>query len=117
VKLIGSQTENEYRTQLISSHKFLFDSDKQKGILSVLYMRYPEIKTAYILDWIPDQDIEIYKILIDTNLIVVVEVDHDDNGRVFITQEISIKAYKKHLSKTGQIRLAVAMDLAQADIG
>ncbi|WP_427108118.1 hypothetical protein [Lysinibacillus xylanilyticus] len=36
---------------------------------------YPELKVAYIIDWIPEQGEDIYKLLINENIILEIELD------------------------------------------
>ncbi|WP_411248444.1 hypothetical protein [Shouchella clausii] len=74
-KLIGSKTEQELREQLIKSKESLFGSEEKKRLLEVLRNIYPKMNTAYILHWIPEQGENIYKVLIDDNMIAVVELN------------------------------------------
>ncbi|MFP7288497.1 hypothetical protein SFC15_19950 [Shouchella clausii] len=74
-KLIGSKTEQELREQLIKSKESLFGSEEKKRLLEVLTNIYPKMNTAYILHWIPEQGENIYKVLIDDNMIAVVELN------------------------------------------
>jgi len=111
MKLVGSKTESEYREQLIRSHNSLFrDSNKQRLLLA-LRQFYPKMKAGYTLHWIPEQGEDIYHILIASNLLVEVEVDRFNKESEPIIKEISLDQYKQRLSKTEQIKLAVAIEL------
>lgn len=112
MRLIGSKTERDHMDQLINSNYLLFNSENR--LLKVLRGVYPELKTAYTLDWIPEQGEEMYTILINDNLIAKIELDRYKDGA--IVETITVVQYLHGLSKSGQIRLAVALDLAKKDL-
>lgn len=74
---------------------------------------YPEMKTAYIIHWIPEQSEDIYKVLIDVNIILEIELDRFNTEIEPIVNLKSIPKYIQGLSKQNQIKLAVALDLAR----
>jgi hypothetical protein len=115
MKLIGSKVEAEYRKQLIRSRKSLFEDKEKRIVLASLRVRYPKMKTAYTLNWIPEQGEDIYCILVDTDLIVSVEVDRMNKDSEPLIKDTSLEQYQRKLSKTGRIKLAVAVDLAQSE--
>ncbi|WP_409341520.1 hypothetical protein [Paenibacillus sp. MBLB4367] len=117
MKLIGSKTEKDCREQLIKAHKSLFiDKDKMR-LLAVLRTCFPNMKTAYIIKWLPEQGEDIFTILINNNVIARVELDRNDlNTAPIIESEPLDKHYKKGLRKMSQIILAVALDLANRDL-
>jgi hypothetical protein len=116
LKLIGSMTEQSYRAELLASHRSLFCNEVKHRMLSVLQMRFNDMKTAYILDWVPDQDEDCYWILIDDKFVVQIELERGTSKVIDDAELISLSEYKKGLSKTRQIKLAVALDLAKKDI-
>ncbi|NBI31103.1 hypothetical protein [Chengkuizengella marina] len=116
MKLIGSKTEQEFREQLVKSNKSLFEEQEKNGLLSTIKRHFPNMKTAYIIRWILEQGEDIYKVLIDDNLITEIELSRYDQSIKPIVKTISISKYKQGLSKNKQIKLAVAIDLAQKDI-
>lgn len=73
VKLIGSKMEQDIRKQLVKSNESLFKSEENKRLLEVIRSLYPEMKVAYIIDWIPEQGEDIYKLLINENIILEIE--------------------------------------------
>lgn len=112
MKLIGSKTEHDHMVQLKKSNYSLFNSENR--LLKVLRNVYPEMKTAYTLDWIPEQEEEIYTILINDNIIAKIELNkYNDESMV---ETITVPQYLHGLSKRNQIRLAVAIDLAKKDL-
>lgn len=113
MKLIGSKLEQELREQLILSHESLFKSEEKKRLLKAIRSLFPEMKTAYIIHWIPEQGEDIYKILIDDNNILEIELDRYDSHNEPIVEITTITKYIQGLSKQNQIKLAVALDLAK----
>jgi predicted transcriptional regulator len=50
MRVIGSKQEQEVRSELIKSHKALFESNSDKRLLRVLKLYFEGMKTAYILN-------------------------------------------------------------------
>ncbi|MBU1282119.1 MAG: hypothetical protein KJ884_01735 [Gammaproteobacteria bacterium] len=73
------------------------------------------MKTAYILGWTPEQGEDIYRVLINTDTVCAIELEHGHDKPAAI-ETIQLKEYERQLSKTGRIKLAVALDLAEKDI-
>ena len=68
------------------------------------------MKVAYIIDWIPEQGEDIYKLLINENIILEIELDRYNAEIEPIIESKSITQYLQGLSKQNQ--LGVALDLA-----
>ncbi|MFY0256534.1 hypothetical protein ACDQ55_21585 [Chitinophaga sp. 30R24] len=115
MKLIGSRTEQEFREELMKSNQSLFSSDGDQRLLEVLKKLYPQMLTAYIIHWIPEQGEDLYKILINDDVIAKIELSHD-NVVAPIVESILIPQYMFRLSRIKQIQLAVALDLARRDM-
>jgi hypothetical protein len=116
VKLIGSKTEQEFRENLIKSNQLLFKSEEKRRLLEVIKSSYPEMNTAYIIHWIPEQGEDIYKILINDRVIAEIELERHNAEVEPIVESLTIPQYLKGLSKQNQIKLAVALDLAKQDL-
>ncbi|MES9962702.1 MAG: hypothetical protein ABW116_04130 [Candidatus Sedimenticola sp. 20ELBAFRAG] len=114
MKLIRSKAEKDYREQLIRSHKSLFEDEEKRRVLLALREYYPGMKSAYTIDWIPEQGEDIYRILVNANLVATVEVDRLDNDSQPFIEDISLDQYQRKLSKSDRIKLAVAIDLAKS---
>jgi hypothetical protein len=107
--------EQEFRDELLRSRESLFhDADKQR-LLAALRLRFPEMKTAYVLGWTPEQGEDIFRILINTDHIAGVELDRIDTVAEPVIETISMKDYTQALGKSGRIKLAVAIELARRD--
>ncbi|WP_419905208.1 hypothetical protein [Kiloniella sp.] len=139
MRLIGSRREVKLREELVAGHQHLFaNADKKdksirslfkklfvnmskeqkedKRILSCLRSNYPNMVTAYCLHWIPEQGEDIYFYLVDLDNVAVIEIDRLDDRVEIIFENMTLRAYRKELSKSGRLLLAVALDLAQKDI-
>lgn len=115
MKLRNSRTEQEYRAQLIKSNYSLFNVEENREFLKILKGIYPQIRTAYIIHWIPEQGEDFYRILINDNIIAKIELDHDYT-REPIVENLTIPEYVHGLRMQDQIQLAVALDLARKDL-
>lgn len=113
MKLIGSKVEQELREQLIKSNQSLFEDKEKRRLLEVIKSSFPKMKTAYIVQWIPEQGEDIYKILIDDNIIAEIELNRYNSETEQIVSYNSITQYLQGLSKINQIKLAVALDLVK----
>ncbi|WP_433943155.1 hypothetical protein [Paenibacillus sp. SN-8-1] len=116
VKLIGSKTEQEIRELLIKSNQLLFKSEDKITLLEVIKSFYTEMITAYIINWIPEQGEDIYKILINDSIIAEIELERNNSEIEPKVKTITISQYLKGLNKQNQIKLAVALDLAKKDL-
>jgi hypothetical protein len=113
MKLIGSRTEQDIREQLIKSYKSLLNDKSKQKLLSVIESTFPDMKSAYIINWIPEQGEDIYTVLINTETITKIEISRVDTNFKPVIESIPVTKYIKNLSKVRQIKLAVAIDLAK----
>lgn len=112
MKLIGSMVEQEFRAQLIRSNQSLFSAGGNQRLLNLLKTLYPEMITAYIMYWIPEQGEDIYEILINDDVITIIELSHDDDVAP-VAESITMSQYLSGRSKAKQIELAVTLDLVK----
>lgn len=115
MRLIGSKQEQEVRNELINSHKTLFGGGSDERLLKVLKL-YFDMKTAYILNWIPEQGEDLYTLLINTDMIARIEISRINQKADPIIKTCELKEFQKGLSKILQIKLVVAIDLARKDM-
>lgn len=125
MKLRGTITEESFRTELRKTHNYIFHSTQGKFLNQTLLNSFPELKTAYILNWIPDDGSDFFTIIINGQTIVFIEIEEETNKSLFKTsikkrvenlRNCSINEYKKSLSKINQIKLEVAIDLCIKDM-
>ncbi|MED1915782.1 hypothetical protein P4V64_10730 [Bacillus thuringiensis] len=112
MRLKGSKTELDLRQHLVNSNLLLSSDENHSILLSILRENFPKLRTAYVIDWIPEQGEDIYQILVDDNAVAEIELDRHSKMHTRI-ETVSVAQYKHGLSKVNQIRLAVAVDLAQ----
>lgn len=75
------------------------------------------VTEAYVLDWTPGEDYDIYLVLIDGAYLISVEINRLVPDQPPMVERIELKEYQHHLSKTKRIKLIVALDLAQSSSG
>ncbi len=110
MKLIGSRTESECRNELQSSHESLFQRDtKLKEALEFLGH---SVDRAYVLSWVPDQSDDYFTVLIDGEYIVSAEIERDGDPSDIYFERFELSDYQHGLSRSGQIKLLVAKELA-----
>jgi len=113
MKLIGSKQEQGFRKVLEGSNIVSAQDDKTEAVLNVLRTTFGEVKSAYILDWIPEQGEDIFTILVDLDRIAKVEISKVNHSEIPLIETFNLKDFQRGLSKIFQIKLAVAIDLAK----
>jgi len=118
MKLIGSLIEEEYRAELLKGHDSLF---KQKGnkkrLLAVIKKTFPDMQTAYVLDWIPEQGEDIYTILVNVDSIAEIEVPMCNNNTPKVIRIIAVSDFQRYLRKHKRIKLSLGLEMASKDLG
>jgi hypothetical protein len=112
--LIGSKTEQIYREELIASHKHNFSAHSQSPLKKVLEQTGYDTKNAYMLSWVPDQSEDFFTVLIQGEFLVTVRIDRNEphNEPTATRHELGGYLKVKGLSRTNQVRLLVAKELA-----
>jgi len=117
LKLKGTRTELEIREGLLKSHQSLFHDERSSRLLSILKTFFPEMKTAYIIYWTPEQGEDIFSLLINNDKIASIEIDrYDPSIEPIVESEPLNNIYIKGLRKIPQITLAIALELANLDL-
>lgn len=113
MKLIGSRNELNRRNELLYSERFI---NKKASIVSFLNKRYNEIKSVYVLAQIQEQDEDIYKLIVNSKLVVSFKLSRTDESISDIS-EVSVLNYKKSIEKKAdKLDLAIALDMLNTDI-
>lgn len=115
MKLKGSKQEQDFIKELEGSNLVLAKDGKAEIILNLLRVTFGELKSAYILNWTPEQDVDIYTFLVDIDKIAKVEISRVNHSEVPLIETYKLKDFQKRLSKIFQIKLAVAIDLAKTE--
>ncbi|WP_249899977.1 hypothetical protein [Paenibacillus sp. PK3_47] len=116
MRLKGTMTEQKYREELTASKIHLFNDSAKRRYLDLIQKAFPEMKTAHVLSWIPEQGEDIISFLVDTHSVIKIELDRYDHSVSPVIEVYPIEKWMKNLSKTFQIQLAVALDLAKSDM-
>jgi hypothetical protein len=116
MKLKGTITEQQIREKLQALRNRLFNDIILRRYLSIIKETFPTMKTAYILDWIPDESEDIITFLVDTHTVIQIELDRLDSEIEPIIEVYPLETLKKGRSKWNQIKIEVALDLATKDI-
>ena len=115
MQLISNKTEARYRAELILSRDELFKKNGAPRLLKILRTNYPDLDSAFVLHWIPEQGEDIYEILINEHEILAVEISRIDTGEC-VTKIISLDEFlSRTRSKQKMIKLAVALDLIRGE--
>lgn len=111
MKLIKSKTELDIREQLLKSNTFFQSPSRLK---SALEEQGHSTAHAFTLNWTPEQNEDIYLVLVDGAYLVKIELDRVQSDSVPVCERIEIADYKHQLKKMKQIELLIAQDLAHA---
>jgi len=112
MKIVGSAIEDQYIAELLNGNRALFNSSDRKPLLNALKKAFPKMRTAYVLDWVPEQGEDIYYILIDSNYVAQFEVSRLESNAVRIVKYCTVKEYLKRLRKHRLLKLLLALRLA-----
>lgn len=108
MKLIGSNTEQQMREELIRSNLALQDGSYGR-LADALESENVNVAGAYVLNWIPEQAEDIYAVLVSAGEVVTVEVPRGE-GQVLVERE-ELAKYEGKCSKVQRLKIAVARDL------
>lgn len=104
--------ESDFREELLRSREALQSPDSK--LRQALEGEGHNPGMAIILHAIPEQLEDLYTVLVDGSYLVEVEIDKYDLSKPPIVERKELKPYLHGLSKSNQVRLAVAQDLACA---
>lgn len=110
MSLIGSKTENDIREQMLAGKKSLLNSSFYARLLGLLREQFKDFRSAVFLNWTPDQDEDIFVLLIDTEFVVTIELPKNDlDARIEVE---SVFEYRRNLKKkVDRITLDVGLQI------
>lgn len=94
----------------------MFEGGPQEKLLSILHKSFPDMKTAYFINHVPEQGEDFYMMLINTNVITKIEVDRYNYDVNPIIESATVNDYLQGRNKIEQIKIMVAFDLANSDL-
>jgi hypothetical protein len=110
--LFGSRTEQQIRDLLIESNLGLQNSEYGNELTRALHEEQVDLRTAYILNWLPEQAEDIFDILHGGPDIIIVKVSRA--GAPTTTTRSTVDLYLAGKSKARQLTLAVAQKLVRS---
>jgi len=116
MRLIGGKTEQYFRDILIKSHTTLFKTSQYSKLMQILRECFHDMETAYFIDHIPEQGEDIYTLLVNLNTIAKIEISHYSDDEIPSVEISHVNDFRVGLSRTMQVKLEVAIDLAKKDI-
>jgi hypothetical protein len=113
MKLKGSLSEQKIREELIASQRAVLEQSNYPRLASKLRDLFPNVRTAFVLAWTPEQLEDIFDVLVDGQQVVSLEIPKSDDEPTVSVQ--TVQEYARELrGRPSVLRLAVAMDLAHA---
>ncbi|GGI90558.1 hypothetical protein GCM10007978_30240 [Shewanella hanedai] len=113
MKLVGSKTEKEFEAVLIKNTSLVLSHSVNSHLKTFLLENEIDPDQVIVLECFPDDGSIFYLLLIENRLIGRVEVELYAPERTGM-DTVTLQEYRHKLSKTQQIKLAVAMNLLRA---
>jgi hypothetical protein len=110
--LFGSRTRRQIRDLLIESNLGLQNSEYGNELDRALHEENVDLRTAYILNWLPEQAEDIYDILHSGPDIIIVKVSRA--GAPTTVARNTVDFYLEGKSTSKQLTLAVAQELVRS---
>lgn len=85
--------------ELIQSNIALFKDNETNRLLKILKSICSNMKTAYIINWTPEQGEDLYTILIDCTLILKIELNRVNPNDKPYFETFTLYDFKRGLSK------------------
>ncbi|WP_454725801.1 MULTISPECIES: hypothetical protein [Cupriavidus] len=103
-------SEQQIREEMLQGKDGIFLGGEAPRLLDALREIYPGLGKAFVLHYIPEQDADIYDVLVDKDTVVNIEIYKHDLGYEF--KIFDVNGYLlKHKSRIKNIKLMVAIDL------
>ncbi|MEP2650603.1 MAG: hypothetical protein ABJH06_01295 [Paraglaciecola sp.] len=110
MKLVGSKTEKEIKSELLKNTSSVFSKPVESHVKTFFLDNDLDTAKVIVLDSFPDDRIVYYWLLIESRMIGRVEVELDCPECTGM-DTFTLLEYRHKLSKIQQIKLAVAMEL------
>ena len=116
MRLIGSRLERIIESEIKAMSYGLFH-DRDGLIVRILQDKFGDIHSAYAVIHTPDQDSDIFVILVNGEFMAALEVSRIEDVDVTSVEveKISIREWRKKERKRDFLRNEIALKLAEAD--
>lgn len=69
----------------------------------------PDFVSAFVLDWVPEQAEDIFKVLVDGKIVVSAEVSRGEEASFCVLDTVSVLAYSRNVRGIGYRKLKAAL--------
>lgn len=113
MKKMAISWNQKIEQEFIESQENLREMRGGSILLDALRSKFPQANVFCLLDWIPEQGEDIFKILVSTKTVAIFEMprDSEQTSDQVLFQEIGVRDYMKKLSSRSRRRLMVAINL------
>lgn len=115
MKLTGTKTERDIRDQLIASRNAILRDGSNPRLLEALKSVYPDLISAFVIHWIPEQAEDEIIVMVDLDKMIWVELDRIDTSKKANIEILNFAHYEKG-KRQHLIKMAIAKELAQEAI-
>ena len=108
-------TEDVIKEELIKSAWWLHDCVEGKKVFKIIEEFLGKVDSVYILAHTPEQDEDIFRILVNGKTVVGFELPrHAEEIGCVDVGSMTVHEYRKHVrGKRSQLKLKIALDLAK----
>lgn len=117
MKLIGSNLEKQAREELERSHQSLFYDEANSRLLNSIKSEFPDMHSAYVLDWVPEQGEDIFTVLVDSDAVAIFELTRSGCEVAKASSVKAVSDYQDSLRRNKQVKLLVALQLVSEKNG
>lgn len=112
MRLIGSMSEQKIREEMLKGKDGIFLGGEAPRLLDALRKIYPGLGKAFVLHYIPEQDADIYDVLVDKDTVINIEINNNNLFYKFKIFDVNYYSLKNK-SRIKNIKLMVAIDLME----
>lgn len=102
--------------ELLVSKQRILRSDEESPLKYIVLSEFPDVKTAYVVYWIPEQGEDIFHVLINAENLVEIEIARDDKASAPQCRILDLESYRRHLNKVRRRKLDIALRMSEIDM-
>lgn len=112
MKLLGTRLEDDIRKQLIRSYSAMFLEGESQSLLESIKRSFPGMRSAFVINWIPEQGEDIYSVLVNEDTVAIFEIIRYSGEMISNAKKYNVKEYQRGLKRRGRVKLTIALELA-----
>jgi len=105
-------SEQKIREEMLKGKDGIFLGGEAPRLLDALRKIYPGLGKAFVLHYIPEQDADIYDVLVDKDTVINIEINNNNLFYKFKIFDVNYYSLKNK-SRIKNIKLMVAIDLME----